>query len=62
MDIVDAAQAAEDAQLRAAVSRTTYPRLAATGACHNCGAPVDPDERWCDGDCRDDWEARQCRA
>lgn len=29
------------------------------GRCHNCDAPLDPPHRWCDADCRNDWEARQ---
>lgn len=27
------------------------------GACLNCGEPLEPGLRWCDTDCRDDWEA-----
>ena len=30
-----------------------------TGQCHNCDAPLPPPMRWCDPDCRTDWEARQ---
>ena len=29
-----------------------------TGACLWCGAPLAPPLRWCDADCRDDWEKR----
>lgn len=31
----------------------------ATGTCLNCGAFVTDGARWCDADCRDDWERRQ---
>lgn len=34
----------------------------ACGVCLNCGEPVStPGVRWCDADCRADWEARQAR-
>ena len=26
------------------------------GICLNCGAELQGDARWCDADCRDDWE------
>lgn len=28
----------------------------ATGCCLNCGQPVESPRRWCDADCRDQWE------
>lgn len=32
------------------------------GRCLNCGEEFDNmDQRWCDGDCRDDWELRSSR-
>lgn len=31
------------------------------GQCHNCGAAVEGDMRFCDLDCRDDWQAREGR-
>jgi hypothetical protein len=31
----------------------------ANGHCLNCAETVATDERWCDTDCRDDWQARQ---
>jgi hypothetical protein len=27
-----------------------------TGFCLNCGDPVAPGLRWCNADCRDDWQ------
>ena len=30
-----------------------------TGRCHNCEAAVEGDARFCDADCRGDWQARQ---
>ena len=32
------------------------PAPEATGFCLNCGEPLPPGQRWCDSDCRDDWE------
>ncbi|GIX31381.1 MAG: hypothetical protein KatS3mg124_1853 [Porticoccaceae bacterium] len=29
---------------------------APTGACLWCGETIEADRRWCDADCRDDWE------
>jgi hypothetical protein len=31
----------------------------ACGACHYCGEDVRGEARWCDSDCRDDWEKDQ---
>lgn len=30
----------------------------AIGKCLNCQAELEPPLRWCDSDCRDDWQAR----
>lgn len=34
-------------------------KAAHTGFCLNCDEAVDPPKRWCDTDCRDDWERRK---
>lgn len=31
----------------------------ADGRCHNCNSLVPPGLRWCDADCREDWERDQ---
>lgn len=31
---------------------------AAIGKCLNCQTELAPPLRWCNGDCRDDWQAR----
>lgn len=31
------------------------------GICLFCGEPVEGERRWCDTDCRDDWEHEQHR-
>lgn len=30
-----------------------------TGFCLLCGEPLIPGRRWCDADCRDEWEREQ---
>ncbi len=35
------------------------PELQPTGSCHNCGEAVLSDARFCDSDCRDDFEKRE---
>ena len=36
--------------------------LAAIGQCHNCEASVPPGARFCDRDCRDDFDKRRATA
>jgi len=31
------------------------------GFCHNCNDPLPPNLRFCDGNCREDWEYREQR-
>lgn len=31
------------------------------GLCLNCAEPLTNGHRWCDRDCKEDWEKRQCR-
>ena len=35
--------------------------IVATGYCLYCEAPLEDGRRWCDADCRDDWEREQKR-
>jgi hypothetical protein len=35
------------------------PGITLTGECHNCNHSVSQDQRFCDVDCRDDWEKRK---
>lgn len=39
----------------------TQPEVRYTGRCHNCAEPIEAPKRWCDVDCRDDWQQRQRR-
>lgn len=64
-DIIDKANDTAElllaASLRNRQHSATKPQ-SGVGVCLNCGAEVEGDRRWCDSDCRDDWEADQRRA
>jgi hypothetical protein len=61
-DIIDDAAEAADLFLKASLSKRAVPGPAATGECLNCGAPVPAfGQRWCDADCREDFEMRNAR-
>ncbi len=55
-DIVDLAQVNEERLVKYAPKRSEGPQ--AVGYCLSCGpeAPLELPLRWCDADCRDDWE------
>ena len=42
-----------------AEARTAADLTPPVGRCHNCDASVPPGVRFCDADCRDDWQARR---
>ena len=37
-------------------SRRDEPNVIATGFCLHCDEPVESPRRWCDAECRDNWE------
>lgn len=39
--------------------RVRRPELLPNSMCHNCGEAVLADAKFCDVDCRDDWEKRE---
>ena len=56
-DILDTASEVEELHRRAALANVARaPAIAATGSCLNCGDQVGTGMRWCDADCRDDWQ------
>lgn len=61
MDDADRAQAESDRALQSAIERVRIkPRtLPYTSYCWNCGLRIQSPRRWCDIDCRDDWERRE---
>lgn len=62
-DIIDDAndKAARDLKLCIEVARKPKPLPPPTGLCFNCGETIDTATRWCDDDCRDDWQFRNRR-
>lgn len=65
-DLSDLATAHEGLFLRAALRGRKPSAPAPCGFCFNCESPLPAGRRWCDADCRDDWEraerAGECRA
>lgn len=63
MDIIDQANAQADLALSIALAAAsdTTPIAEPNGHCLNCGERVKKERRWCNAECREDWEARQCR-
>ncbi len=61
-DEADRAQAVIDLLLDAAIAGVKKPGgPKPAGFCLKCGAPLDQDRRWCDADCRDDWQRAAVR-
>ena len=60
MDEVDIAERATEALMAARLAQVRERKDEAphTGHCLNCGEPLPAGRRWCDADCRDEWEAR----
>ena len=58
MDVVDRAQQDMDFYASHRVEEHR-PEHRATGGCLYCGEPVPPGERWCDKECRDEWEKEE---
>lgn len=65
MDIYDRATVHEEHDRALALAKRRPAGPEATGCCLNCGNPLPPAQpgrpapRWCDCDCRDDWEGAQ---
>jgi len=55
-DIVDKAEHASNAFFNEALNNKAEEAPEHTGECFNCGEPLAAPMRWCDTDCRDDWE------
>ena len=55
MDEADAADLTQEQALTAALRRR-HATLPAVGQCYSCAEPVDDGARFCDADCRQDWE------
>ncbi len=58
MDEIDRANSMTDIYLDIALkTRERGPKIEPTGKCLYCEAPLPDGRRWCDADCRDDWQA-----
>ncbi len=55
-DIVDKAEHASNAFFQEALNNKAKEAPGHTGFCLNCNEEVEHPLRWCDTDCRDDWE------
>jgi hypothetical protein len=57
-DEIDKASYIEQLQRDSAIYKARYAKtkIVSTGKCLHCDAKVDGDRRWCNSDCRDDWE------
>lgn len=64
-DIIDQANDTADLYLNAALRKQQHEDIvtpSGIGMCLSCGEPVEGDRRWCDKDCRDDWQVETKRA
>lgn len=59
MDDIDNAQEQMERDLDTALRLRRPEGPAAIGECLWCGEPLADGRRWCDADCRDDWEAHR---
>lgn len=60
MDEADIAQPLIEARIEAGIKAASEAKwLEATGRCLNCGEELADGARWCDADCRDDWQRRE---
>lgn len=55
----DQAAAREELDRDIALKRRAPSGPEPCGRCYFCNSPVEPDARWCDADCRDDWQIEE---
>lgn len=63
-DTADLASYLENLQLENILNNQLnrqHESVKATGCCLYCHAELSGEKRWCDSDCRDDWEFEQSR-
>lgn len=58
-DPLDRAAAETESMITAALSFRKPTGPLPIGECHNCGAPLTGDLRWCNKACCDDWEKEE---
>ncbi|MDD3938037.1 hypothetical protein [Rhodoferax sp.] len=57
MDVSDTATLREEQERERALHRTRAEGPRPTGLCLFCGLVVTHGRRWCDAECRDEWQA-----
>lgn len=55
-DIIDDANDLAEFHLQSALNNKAPEGPGHTGFCLNCDEPLSFPERWCDSDCREDWD------
>jgi hypothetical protein len=55
-DLADKAQQVNELFQKEALEKRKTPGPKAKGECYYCEEPLEPGQRWCDNDCRDDWQ------
>ncbi len=60
-DIADMAGPVTDFLTELAIKNSKRPELQSRGSCYNCDEPLPHPQKFCDADCRDDWEYAQKR-
>lgn len=60
-DDVDVTAQRLEREMEALLRRRAKAGPRSTGACLWCEAPLPDGQRWCDADCRDDWERAHSR-
>jgi len=60
-DFADMGAAREELDREVAIKNRAPAGPAAIGYCLSCGEAVGDGMRWCDAECRDDWQAEQRR-
>jgi hypothetical protein len=58
-DIIDEANQREEELRAKALAKRKPAGPPPCGACYNCDEPLAPGLRWCDTECRADWERAQ---
>jgi len=60
-DYGDKSSAVEELHRDVAIRKRKETGPKAIGVCYYCGEPLESGLRWCDIDCRDDWEEEKRR-
>ena len=59
MDVIDQSESTLQINETLALQQRKDAGPPPCGECHYCGEPLNDGRRFCDADCRDDWQKRQ---